>query len=64
MAALSYSAIYQALYQQVVMSQLINPGSIIGNFVTITLGFLIMIAGAYLFSAGILQLNRSRSNRV
>jgi carbon starvation protein len=63
MAALFYSAIYQALYQQILLSQSENPVSFIGNLVTISIGLLFMILGAYLFFAGWQQMNRSHSNQ-
>jgi carbon starvation protein len=63
MAALLYTAVYQALYRQLVLDQLNNPGTIPGNFITIIFGLFFMIFGIYIFTVGMQQLNRYRTNR-
>jgi carbon starvation protein len=63
LAALLYTAVYQALYRQLVLDQLNNPGTIPGNFITIIFGLFFMIFCIYIFTVGMQQLNRYRTNR-
>lgn len=60
LAALFYSAIYQALFQQIIFGSEINPSLILGNTITVGFGLLFIIAGSYLFYIGIRALNRAR----
>ncbi len=60
LAALFYSAIYQALFQQIIFESEINPSLILGNTITVGFGLLFIIAGSYLFYIGIRALNRAR----
>ena len=60
LAALFYSAIYQALFQQIIFESEINPSLILGNTITVGFGLLFIIAGSYLFFIGIRALNRVR----
>ncbi len=63
MAALFYSAVIQAFYQQIVLNPEITTNAIFGNLVTIIFGLFFMITGSYLFFVGCLQFNRVRANR-
>jgi len=60
LAALFYSAIYQALFQKIIFRSEINPSLILGNTITVGFGLLFIIAGSYLFFIGIQALNRAR----
>lgn len=60
LAALFYSAIYQALFQQIIFGSEINPSLILGNTITVGFGLLFMITGSYLFFTGLRVLNRAR----
>jgi carbon starvation protein len=60
LAALFYSAIYQALFQQIITGSEINSSRILGNTITVGFGLLFIIAGSYLFFIGIRALNRAR----
>ena len=62
-AALIYTVVYQALYRQLVLEPLNNPGLILSNFVTIIFGMFFMIIGIYIFTVGLQQLNRYRTSR-
>ncbi len=64
MAALFYTSIYQALYQQLLFDLDTPPSSILGDLVTVIFGILFMILGSYLFIIGWQQLNRARTNRI
>lgn len=63
MAALFYTVFYQAIYQQLMLDKLNNPGSIPGTLITIITGSFFMILGTYIFSAGSQQLIHNRTNQ-
>jgi carbon starvation protein len=60
LAALFYSAIYQALFQQIIFGPEINPSLILGSTITVGFGLLFIIAGSYLFFTGLRVVNRAR----
>jgi carbon starvation protein len=62
-AALFYSAIIQALYQQIMLAPELRPNPLFGNLVTIICGVFFMITGLYLFAVGLRQFGRVRANR-
>ena len=60
-AALSYSAIYQALIQQIILGSELKAALIIGNTITIGFGLWFIITGSYLFIIGIRVINQARN---
>jgi carbon starvation protein len=61
MAALFYSSIYQALFQQIVFGTGKNLSLTLGNTITVGFGLVFLIAGCYLFFIGLRVLDRDRS---
>jgi carbon starvation protein len=61
LAALSYSAIYQALIQQIILGSELRAALIIGNTITIGFGLWFIITGSYLFIIGIRVINQARN---
>jgi len=60
-AAFSYSAIYQALIQQIILGSELRAALIIGNTITIGFGLWFIITGSYLFIIGIRVINQARN---
>jgi carbon starvation protein len=61
MAALLFSSIYQALFQQLILGTGKNLSLTLGNTITVGFGLVFIIAGSYLFFIGLRALDRDRS---
>lgn len=64
LAALFYSSIYQALFQQILSRPEISPTSFLGSLITVIFGILFMGAGSYLFSTGWRAFSQARTSTV
>jgi len=64
LAALFYTSIYQALFQQILSRPAINPSNFLGSSITLIFGILFMVAGTYLFSIGWRAFNQARTSTV
>jgi carbon starvation protein len=64
LAALFYSSIYQALFQQILSRPEISPTSFLGSLITVIFGILFMGAGSYLFSTGWRAFSQARTSLV
>jgi carbon starvation protein len=64
LAALFYSSMYQALFQQIMSRPEINPTSFLGSLITVIFGILFMGAGSYLFSTGWHAFSQARTSTV
>lgn len=63
-AALFYTSIYQALFQQILSRPEINLSNFLGSSITLIFGILFMVAGTYLFSIGWRAFNQTRTSTV
>jgi carbon starvation protein len=60
LAALAYSSIYQALFQEILVAQELNGTDLIGTMLTVLFGIFFILAGIYLSYKGLRAFNNVR----